>query len=86
MSRLIRCILSAFVLVCCLTAGSAQALPVRPAPSAVSEAASLLDAAWSWLVGRLRPVEPAAPRQDSTRQQKTGCGMDPDGKPSSCNN
>ena len=85
MSRFIRCILRAFVLVC-LTAGSAQALPVRPAPSALPEVASLLDAAWSWLAGRLRPAEPAAPRQDTARQQKYGCGMDPDGKPSSCTN
>jgi hypothetical protein len=85
MSRFIRCVLSAFVLVC-LTAGSVQALPARPAASMVSEAASVLDAAWSWLVGRLRPAEPPAPRQDSTRQQKSGCGMDPDGKPGSCSN
>lgn len=84
MSRFIRCIFSTFVLVC-LTAGSAQALPVRPVPSAVTEAASVLDAAWSWLIGRLRPVEPPVPRQDGM-QQKTGCGMDPDGKPSSCYN
>jgi hypothetical protein len=83
MSRLIRCILSVFVLVC-LTAGSAQALPARPVQVAVSEVASVLDAAWSWLRGRLRPAEPAAPRQDGSRQQKHGCGMDPDGVPSSC--
>jgi hypothetical protein len=83
MSRLIRCILSAFVLVC-LTVVSAQALPARPVTSTVAEAASVLDAAWNWLVGRLRPAEPPAPRQDGTRQQKTGCGMDPDGKPNSC--
>ncbi len=86
MSRFIRCLLSAFVFVC-LTVGSAQALPARPAGSAVSEAASVLDAAWNWLVSRLRPVEPAAPRQDDgSQQQKYGCGIDPDGKPSSCNN
>lgn len=85
MSRFIRCIFSTFVLVC-LTAGSAQALPVRPVPSAVTEAASVLDAAWSWLIGRLRPAE-SAPRQDTTQQQrKYGCGMDPDGKPRSCEN
>lgn len=85
MSRFIRCLLSAFVLVC-LTAGSAQALPARPAASMMSEAASVLDAAWSWLVGRLRPGEPPVPRQDGSRQQKYGCGMDPDGKPSACTN
>jgi hypothetical protein len=84
MSRSIRYILSAFILVG-LTAGSAQALPVRPATFAVPEVVSLLDAAWSWLVGRLRP-EPPAPRQEGTQQQKYGCGMDPDGKPSTCNN
>ena len=84
MSRLIRCTLSAFVLVC-LTVGSAQALPARPV-NAVPEAASLLNAAWSWLVERLRPAEPPVPRQDGSRQQKYGCGMDPDGKPSSCTN
>lgn len=83
MSRAIRCILSAFVLVC-LTAGSVQALPVRPAVSRLSEAASVLDAAWSWLIGRLRPAEPPAPRQDGSRQQKYGCGIDPDGKPKPC--
>lgn len=82
MSRFVRCILTAFVVVC-LTAGSAQALPARPA-FAVPEAANLLDAAWSWLMGRLRPAEPPAPRQDGSRQQKYGCGIDPDGKPSSC--
>lgn len=85
MSRFIRCALSAFVLVC-LTAGSVQALPVRPATFAVPEVASVLDAAWSWLVGRLRPAEPPAPRQDSSQQQKTGCGVDPDGKPRPCGN
>lgn len=85
MSRFIRCFLSAFVLVC-LTAGSAQALPARPAASWVSEAASVLDAAWSWLAGRLWPAEPPAPRQDGSRQQKYGCGMDPDGKPKPCDN
>ena len=84
MSRFIRCVLSAFVLVC-LTAGSAQALAARPA-LAVPEAASLLDAAWSWLVGRLRPAKPPAPRQDGSRQQKYGCGIDPDGKPRPCEN
>lgn len=83
MSRLIRCIFSAFVLVC-LTAGAAQALPARPDTIAVPEIASVLDTAWSWLVGRLRPAEPTTPRQDTTQQQKYGCGIDPDGKPSSC--
>lgn len=85
MSRSIRWILSAFVLVS-LTMGPVQALPVRPALPAVAEAAGVLDAAWSWLVGRLRPAKPA-PRQDTTQQQrKYGCGMDPDGKPRPCEN
>ncbi len=83
--RSLRYILSAFVLIC-LLAGSAQALPVRPAPSVVSEAASVLDAAWSWLVGRLRPAKPRGARQDAAQQQKYGCGMDPDGKPKPCEN
>src|SRR5690242_175883 len=75
--RSLRCIIvSAFVLVC-LMAGSAQALPVRPAPSVVSEAVDVLDTAWDWLVGRLRPAKPA-PRQDRSGQQKYGCGIDPD--------
>ena len=82
--RSLRCIVvSAFVLVC-LMAGSAQALPVRSATFVVPEVASALDAAWSWLVSRLRPAEPPASRQDRSRQQKTGCGVDPDGKPSPC--
>lgn len=84
MSRSIRYILSVFVLVC-LMAGSAQALPVRSAAFAEPEAVSIVEAAWDWLAGRLRPAEPA-PRQDRTRQQKYGCGIDPDGKPIYCNN
>lgn len=85
MSRSIRCIFSAFVLVC-LTAGSAQALPARSATAVVSEVAGVLDAAWSWLAGRLKPAERPAPRRDGTGQQKYGCGIDPDGKPSTCPN
>lgn len=82
MSRFVRCALSAFVLVC-LTAGSVQALPARPV-SVLSEAGSLLDAAWNWLAGRLRTAEPPATPQDGKQPRKYGCGMDPDGKPRSC--
>lgn len=85
MFRSIRYIFSAFVLMG-LTVGSAQALPARPDTFTVREAVSVLDTAWSWLVGRLRPAEPTAPRQDRTHQRKTGCGMDPDGKPRPCDN
>jgi hypothetical protein len=86
MSRLLRFLATSLVLAC-LTAGAAQALPVRPA-FAVPEAGSMLDAAWSWLVSRLRPAGPA-PRQAGatpSQQQKYGCGMDPDGKPLPCIN
>jgi hypothetical protein len=82
MLRLIRCILAALVIVC-LTAGAAQALPVR-SDFALPEAGRLLDAAWNWVVNRFRPAEPPAARQDLSQQQKTGCGMDPDGKPKPC--
>ncbi len=83
MSRFVRRALSAFVLVC-LTAGSVQALPARPA-FALPETGSLLDAALSWLAGRLGTAEPpATTRQEGRQPLKYGCGMDPDGKPRSC--
>lgn len=87
MSRSVRCVFSAFVLVC-LAVGSAQALPARPAAFAVPEAASLLDATWDWLAGRLRTAKPRAPREEGATQQqrKYGCGIDPDGKPRPCEN
>lgn len=84
MSRLLRFLATSLVLIC-LTAGAAQALPPRPA-FAVPEAGNVLDAAWNWLVSRLRPAEPQRPRRDVSQQQKSGCGMDPDGKPLPCAN
>lgn len=84
MSRSLRFLATLLVLVG-LTAGAAQALPSRPA-FAVPEAGNVLDAAWNWLVSRFRPVEPQSSRQDISQQQKSGCGMDPDGKPLACKN
>jgi len=84
MSRLLRFLATSLVLIC-LTAGAAQALPVRPA-FAVPEAGNVLDAAWNWLVSRLRPEGPAPRQTGSTpsQQQKYGCGIDPDGHPLLC--
>jgi hypothetical protein len=83
MSRPIRWSATVVVLLC-LAAGAAQALPLAQIqPEAAAPAvASRLEAAWEWLASLVRPLEPKPSNQTpSADQRKDGCTGDPNGKP-----
>lgn len=64
-----------------LTAGAAQAWapPTRPAPTAQEEG-DMLVAFWDWLLSLVAGSGDARVEGDAgSVQEKSGCGMDPDG-------
>jgi hypothetical protein len=73
MSASLRRVAAVLVLVLS-TAGAARAWPTAPLrPALAAREAGSLAAVWEWLLSHLRKQRP-----------KAGCGMDPDGKPLSC--
>lgn len=74
---------SAILVVALLSTGASQAWAPesRPAP-AVHEEDGFFAVVWEWLVSLIAgPGEPWGGGDPSSVQEKSGCGMDPDGYP-----
>jgi len=81
MSRTLRTIAPALVLLVAFSAGTAHALPL-PGPTAPSQPAGLFAAAWDWLTGLV--VSGATDSGQGSVQvirDKAGAEMDPNGLP-----
>jgi hypothetical protein len=78
MSRTLRAIAPALVLLVALSAGTAHALPL-PGRTTTSQPAGLFEAAWGWLTG-LFVLDPGQGSAAESRD-KAGWEMDPNGAP-----